>query len=143
MASSTPVLIDTSVWIDALRGRTPSLLAGVRELLAADRARRCDVVTAELRAGLRGHERAGFLEWFDAVPNLSVELRDWEQAGDLARSLRARGLTVPLTDLLVATLSLRHDVPVWTLDHHFDAVEGLRRHPEPQPSVTRPRRARR
>jgi predicted nucleic acid-binding protein len=33
---------------------------------------------------------------------------------------------MPSMDALIATLALRHDVPLLTNDRHFEAVPGLR-----------------
>ncbi|WP_190303239.1 MULTISPECIES: PIN domain-containing protein [Methylomonas] len=37
----------------------------------------------------------------------------------LAQQLRAKGLTLPLTDILIATVAQRHGITVLTLDKHF------------------------
>jgi predicted nucleic acid-binding protein len=41
------------------------------------------------------------------------------KAGNLAAQLRAKGLTLPLTDVLIATVALRNQVSVLTIDKHF------------------------
>ncbi len=64
-----------------------------------------------------------------AVPQLAVEAIDFTSAGDLLRDLRASGTTLPSMDGLIAALALRHDVPLLTLDRHFEHVPGLRRWP--------------
>lgn len=54
MANDTdPVLLGTSVWIDALRGRTAAVVARVRRLLNDDRAVTCGPVIYEIHRGLR------------------------------------------------------------------------------------------
>jgi len=50
---------------------------------------------------------------------LSTEDSDWQSAGQLGQQLRKKGLTLPLTDVLIATIAQRHAVPVLTLDKHF------------------------
>jgi hypothetical protein len=120
------VMIDTCVWVDALRGRTPSAVGTLRRLLLGDRAVRCDVVTAELRYGLRSHERERVLGNFAAVPSLAVAPEDWEAAGDLGAGLRRQGVTLPLTDLLIARVCLRAGIELYTHDGHFRAIDGLR-----------------
>ena len=126
MSAEQQVMLDTSVWVDALRGRTPTVVDAVRDLLREDRIVRCDVVGAELRVGLRDRERRKVLDLFSAVPNVAVDSGDWEAAGDLGASLRERGVTLPLTDLLVARVCLRHGLELFSLDAHFQHVEGLR-----------------
>jgi predicted nucleic acid-binding protein len=126
MSGEQQILLDTSVWVDALRGRTPTVVEAVRDLLREDRIVRCDVVGAELRVGLRDRERRKVLDLFSAVPNVAVDSADWEAAGDLGARLRERGVTIPLTDLLIARVCLRHGLELFSLDAHFQHVEGLK-----------------
>lgn len=122
------VLVDTSAWIAFFRGSTPGR-AEVRALLGEDRAVRCGPVELELRRGLRRREGATVLHVWSALPELVTEAIDFTSAGDLLRELAEAGVTLPSMDALVATLALRHEVPLLALARHFDAVPGLRRWP--------------
>jgi predicted nucleic acid-binding protein len=126
--AESPVMLDTCIWIDALRGRSQATVDAARRLLDEGLVVRCDVVTAELRYGLRLHERARVLPLLEAVPNVEVTSEDWNAAADLGAELRASGTTLPLTDLLVARVCLRRDARLWTTDGHFDAIDGLVRY---------------
>jgi len=117
-----PVLLDTCIWVDALRGRPEATVVEARRLLDEGLIVRCDVVSAELRFGLKSAERRKVLPLLEAVPNLAVTSDDWCAAADLGADLRAKGFTVPLTDLLVAVVSDRAHVKLWTTDAHFDAI---------------------
>ncbi len=123
------ILIDTSVWVDALRGRRREVTEAVRDLVSNDRVVTCDVVVAELRLGLRENERARVLGFLDAVPRVGVDASDWDAAGDAGARLRTRGVTLPLTDLLIARVCLRHGFKLLASDDHFRSVEGLVLHP--------------
>lgn len=122
------ILVDTSAWVAFFRGVDPGR-AEVRTLLAEDRALRCGPVELELRRGLRRREAATVFAVWSAVPPLPVESIDYTSAGDLLRELKEAGRTLPSMDGLIAAIALRHDVPLLTLDHHFDAVPGVRRWP--------------
>lgn len=119
------VLVDTSAWIDALRGRTPAVVSGMRRLLSEDQVVTCGPVIYEIYRGLRAGERQGVLPLFEALPRIAFEERDWERAGTLDASLRARGRSLPPIDVLIACLCLRHRVALFTLDEHFGHVPGL------------------
>lgn len=120
-----PVLIDTSAWVDALRGATPSIVANVDRLLHDDLAVTCGPVLFEIRRGLRKHERAKVLPLMEALHRLPFYEDDWERAGELDARLRADGTTMPPTDVLIAHLCLRYDLPLLTLDSHFSNVPRL------------------
>ncbi len=61
-----------------------------------------------------------------AIICLPFDEQDWELAGKLDASLRSKGITIPHMDLLIAWVCLRHNVPLFTLDQHFEAIEGIR-----------------
>jgi len=125
-AKPEPVLIDTSVWIDALRGRTPWVAASVRKLLEDDLAATCGPVLFEIRRGLKPPERKKVLPLFAALHRLPFDESDWESAGELDASLRKAGHSLPSMDVLIARLCLRDKAALFTLDEHFKQVPGLR-----------------
>jgi predicted nucleic acid-binding protein len=48
-----------------------------------------------------------------------MQEHDWINAGIVLQELRCKGITVPLTDALIATIAQRHQVSVLTIDKHF------------------------
>jgi predicted nucleic acid-binding protein len=42
--------------------------------------------------------------------------------------LRGRGITLPMSDILVGTVALKHGIQVLTLDKHFNNILGLKRY---------------
>ncbi|MEE8429620.1 MAG: PIN domain-containing protein [Candidatus Desulfatibia sp.] len=119
------VLLDTSIWIDALRGKTPNIVALTQGLLNDDRALTCGPVIFEIKRGLRSPERKKILPLFDALIRLSFDEAMWDAAGDLDASLRKKGVTIPPMDVLIAQICLHHKVALFTLDEHFRLVPGL------------------
>jgi len=122
------VLVDTSVWVDFLRGGRGA--AAVEELIRSGRAVACGIVLAELLAGVR---RAGQRDQLaDALQGLDyIEVREqtWRRTGELAAELRSKGRTLPMSDLIVAALALEHDLAVLAADNHFRLIPGLLLHP--------------
>jgi len=114
------VLIDTSAWIDFLRdsgGRAGDIAA---ELIRLDRAFITGPVIAELLHGCRGKKETAQLQsLFSAVPCLDIIREDWMATGDSLRTLKEKGLAVPLTDALIAAVAARNKMAVLTLDKHF------------------------
>jgi predicted nucleic acid-binding protein len=120
------VLLDTSVWIDAFRGKTPDIVAVTQGLLNDDRVLTCGPVIFEIKRGLRPPERKKILYLFDALIRLSFDETAWDAAGDLDASLRKKGITIPPMDVIIAQLCLHHKVSLFTLDEHFRSVPGLK-----------------
>ena len=120
------VLLDTSVWIDALRGKTPGIVAVTQGLLNDDRVLTCGPVIFEIKRGLRPPEKKKVLPLFDALIRLSFDEIVWDAAGDLDASLRKKGITIPPMDVIIAQVCLYHKVFLFTLDEHFHSVPGLK-----------------
>jgi predicted nucleic acid-binding protein len=119
-------LLDTSVWIDALRGRSPHIVAATEALLKDDRILICGPVLFEIKRGLRPPDRKKILPLFDALIRLSVDETVWDAAGDLDAALRKKGITIPPMDVIIAQVCLHHKVSLFTLDEHFHSITGLK-----------------
>jgi len=117
---SNQILIDTSAWIDFLRGREGAYSDAVERALSDDTALLCGVVIAELLQGAKGQKEVQQLEFlFANVPCLPVLPDDWHGAGQALQALRVGGVTVPLSDALIAAVARRNGVPILTADAHF------------------------
>ena len=126
MQSAENVIVDTSVWVDYLRGHDTGQREAVASLVQDGRAYICGVVLAELLAGARtDRDRDRIDTIFHGLPYLELSRPTWASAGLLASGLRAQGITLPLADLLVATLALEHGYAVFTRDAHFQRVPHL------------------
>jgi predicted nucleic acid-binding protein len=121
------VIIDTSVWVDYLRGTQNAQTDAVDHLLDTGRATICGAIEAELVAGLRNRaEREELSSLLEGCDYLDTARADWRRAGELAGQLRDRGWTIPLSDLIIAALALSHDQLLLTADRHFKHIPGLR-----------------
>jgi len=127
MTSDTEsVLLDTSVWIDALRGKTSNIVTTTQELLKDDRVLTCGPVIFEMKQGLRPSERKRIMPLFEALIRLPFDESAWDAAGDLDASLRKKGITIPPMDVIIVQICLHHKVSLFTLDEHFRSVHGLK-----------------
>jgi predicted nucleic acid-binding protein len=122
------VLLDTSMWIEALRpGGRAEMRQRVDELLAADQAVWCDIVRLELWNGARGEKEHRDLRFLESViVCLGTDQRVWDESFDLARRARARGLTVGVPDLMIVACGKRHGVPVESRDSQLEKLTTLR-----------------
>ncbi|MCI5162804.1 MAG: PIN domain nuclease [Candidatus Electrothrix sp. AX5] len=127
------VLIDTSAWIDFFRDTGGAVGDMVAELIQLDQAYLTGPVMAELLHGAKGKREMKNLEAvFATIPILDITGEDWLATGNSLQALRKKGCTVPLTDVLIASVAQRNNMAVLTLDKHFqylsvECVEVLER----------------
>jgi len=116
----TNILIDTCAWVAFLRSGQGTLAAQVAQALGDDAALLCGVTITELLQGAKGAKEKQQLDFLYAnVLCVSVEPADWVTAGLVLQSLRTQGITLPLTDALIAAVAKRKAVPILTIDAHF------------------------
>lgn len=130
------VLIDSSVWILALRKSSdPSAKERVDCLLKEERAAITPIIEVELLGGANSEKEFDLLKRrFDALPQIPITQGVWEKAARLAFQLRRASKTIPHIDILIATAAIVAGIPLLHADRHFDlmaeetdlAVESLK-----------------
>ena len=123
---SKGILPDTCAWIDYFRpGETP-LGERLEKVLADEVVYVCGPVLYELVQGAKSdEERASLTHAMAALPFLEMTEKLWIQAGKLSAALRREGKTIPFSDILIAALTLEHDLVVMTADEHFRFIPGV------------------
>lgn len=120
------VVVDTSVWIDLIRGSDSVGVDALRHLEARHaRIGITDVVYGELRAGsvdaALEHQLVAFRD-AEAIARLE-SLDDIERAAACMRATADAGRRVrSLTDCLIASVCIREDVPILHRDRDFDVL---------------------
>lgn len=117
------ILIDTSAWVEFLRGTGSRPHLRVRALLAGDFAT-CDTVRMEVLAGARDDAHLSNLRGLLArAVALPTTAQHHEHAAALYRTCRRNGETVrKLTDCLIAAVAIGEGVPVLHADQDFTVL---------------------
>jgi predicted nucleic acid-binding protein len=118
-------LVDTSAWLFALRkDANPAIKSRLDALLREDAIAIIGIVKLELLGGTRTREEFSRLKRrLDALPYISMEKPLlWDLASEMAFNLRRKGLTIPYTDILIASAAIREDVTLLHADIHYDQV---------------------
>ena len=120
------VLVDSSFFIRCMRtGLDP-----FEQLLAADDGYEfysCGVVKTEVCRGITSpklFERSK--QFFDVMCWVPTTDQIWENVMELAWNLARKGITMQVTDMIIAVSAINADAAVLTLDIDFDNVPGLR-----------------
>ena len=120
-------LIDTSAWIAFFRDGNTPVADTVEHLIETDQAIITGPVITELLQGVRREKEAKQLpELLKVLPYLEMQRKDWESAGQTLKDLRSRGITIPLTDAVIGAVAFRHQLPVLTLNKHFEHLPARR-----------------
>jgi predicted nucleic acid-binding protein len=120
------VIADTSVWIPFFNRPDSPEKAALDLLIDADEVSLVGVVLAELLQGCRTpSERNTLSEALLALRYYEVTPSTWQRTGDLSTQLLRKGITLPLSDLIVAALAIEHDCRVYSLDAHFKKIPGV------------------
>jgi len=125
--SGNSIALDTSVAIAVLAGQAGSLLSQPVEQILLPVP-----VVGELRYGALNSRRSA--ENLAEVERLVARCRVLDitaaTAAVYARlrlGLKEKGKPIPENDLWIAALCVEHQVPLVTLDGHFDVIEELER----------------
>jgi predicted nucleic acid-binding protein len=116
------ILLDTSVLIDYFRSKDAELLRRMRDLEAAI----CGVTRAEILCGTRDEQHRGrLIDALDVFHQISIPESLWDDIGDTLATLRRSGVTVPFTDVVIATVATASGLQLWTRDKQFSLIQYL------------------
>ena len=118
------VLVDTSSWIHMLRTKGDAAVrARVEALLQSGTACWCPMIRLELWNGAGGDREKKALRDLDRLlPELPITEEVWATANGLARTLHARGASVPSTDILIAACARHHGAGLEHADSDFEQI---------------------
>ncbi len=122
------ILVDTSIWIEYFNHSDSAHGESLERLLLEKRVVCSGIVLAELLQGAKiEQEFNDILENMIVLPFLETRLETWISAGQTSYSLRREGITVPITDMVMASLCFENNCSIFSLDRHFDLIPDLRR----------------
>lgn len=135
-------LIDSSCWVDYYRpGGNERIQAAVAEAIEADDAAICGMIRIEILGYIaRQAEYDAVSEDFSGLHDLPLTAREFTSAVTLGHALRAKGDSVPATDLLIAAAAIRHNALLIHCDRHFLTIgkySNLRQQAVGNPDVER------
>ena len=121
------VLIDTSIWIEFFNRDSSQPGDLLQQLLLEGRAATTGIILTELLQGAKlEKEFEAILSIVSAVPVLEATLETWVQAGRISFGLRRKGITIPTTESVIATIAIQNECQVFSLDPHFNKIPNLK-----------------
>jgi predicted nucleic acid-binding protein len=125
----TRIIVDTTIWIEFFRNTESAVSNHLKDLLRQRRVLMVGMVLAEILQGVKVPKEANLvLTGFTKLPYSEMTQDRWQQAGEISASLRKKGTTIPLSDLIIAACALAEGHEIYTLDPHFKRIPGVTLH---------------
>ncbi len=123
---SNKVIIDTSIWVNFFRGTDSKTVKEVSRLVREERAVLAGLVITELIQGIKKKADEKIVKkTMAALPYYEATREVWEKTGKKIKELRLKGVNLPLSDVLLATIAEENNCSVFTLDNHFRQIDGV------------------
>jgi len=120
------LLLDTSLWIDFTRARSPAPLKQfIAPFVLDPQAHLAEPVLFEVLRSARPEEARQLKAQFATLPTLSTPPDLWPRAIALGQACRQIGRTLLSLDLLVAAVALHHNAVLVSFDGDFEAIASV------------------
>jgi predicted nucleic acid-binding protein len=116
--------VDSTVWVEFFNGADERVKIFLTPKIDEDRVFYNGIILCELLIGALTKKEHEFLKSsFDGFHYLEISNKTFECAGRLGFDLRRKGITIPLTDLIIAAHCMEHKLKLVTLDRHFSMIK--------------------
>jgi predicted nucleic acid-binding protein len=121
-----PTLIDTSLWIDFTRTRSPRKLKQfIAPFILDPDAHLAEPITFEILRHATPAEAKQLTQQFQTLPMLATPPTLWSNAADLGQACRQKNITVHSLDLLIATIAVHYGAEMVTFDDDFQKIASV------------------
>lgn len=119
------IVVDTSVWVTALRASRSATAATLNALLDADEIALALPVRLELLAGVARADRPRLKRAMAALPVVVPSEETWHLVERWIESAANAGQRFGVTDLLIAAVAHEIGALVWSLDADFERMARI------------------
>lgn len=115
------IVVDTSIWIEYFKGNEAAASI-INDNTGFDLFITGPILTELIQGVKTESEKELFTTLMERFPRITVLEQDWVDAGKTGSKLRKYGVTVPMADLLIYTVSINNSCALFTLDKHFSLI---------------------
>ncbi len=120
------IVVDTSVWVDALRNSRSRTAATLSALIEADEVALPLPARIELMGGVSRKDRAALALALSGLPVLRPTDATWSVVERWVEASAQAGQRFAVTDLLIAALADEVGGLMWSLDDDFERMGRLK-----------------
>jgi|HubBroStandDraft_1064217.scaffolds.fasta_scaffold624354_2 predicted nucleic acid-binding protein len=119
-------LLDSNLWIDLTRSRSPRALKNFVSRYINDlQACLAEPIVFEVLRSATDAEALQLTQHFQSLPLLASPNNLWSSGVELARACRRVGLNAGSIDLLIATVAIHHGAELVTFDIDFQQIADV------------------
>jgi predicted nucleic acid-binding protein len=119
-------LVDTSIWIDYFRGKSEAIKNRMTDLAFNNRIYYNGIIISELLSGAKSKKQFDFIiENFSGLNYLEMDKEFFIFSSRITNKLRSLGITLPISDILIAAHAKFNNLIVFTKDKHFEKTGQL------------------
>lgn len=116
------IIVDTSIWIEYFKEKS-DIVKFIEERIMDDCIFMTGPIVTELLQGVKTKKEYEKLKnCIDGIPYLKISFEVWEKAGKISFKLRRKGITIPLTDIIISVVAINNNAKVYTLDKHYNEI---------------------
>ena len=119
------IVVDTSVWVEALRDGTSTAAGVLGELLDDDDVALVAPVRIELLAGAGVATQPRLRRLLSALPHWIPTASTWELLDSWLEPCSRAGERFGIADLLIGATASERDARLWSFDRDFVRMAGL------------------
>jgi predicted nucleic acid-binding protein len=119
------IVVDTSVWVSAMRHPGSDHALTLRALLDADEVALALPVRVELMAGVSRRDRTALARGLSALPVVRPSDETWHLIEGWVKTAAEGGQYFAVTDLLIAGVAREIGALIWSLDDDFSRMAPL------------------
>lgn len=119
------IIVDTSIWIEYFKNKS-DVVEFIERRIMDNIIFMVGPIVSELLQGVKtNREYEKLISCIDAIPYIEGTFEDWKKAGNISFNLRRKGITIPLTDIIISAIAINNQARVHTLDKHFNDIPEI------------------
>jgi predicted nucleic acid-binding protein len=119
-------LIDSSLWVDFTRAKSPiALKLFIHAWILDSAAVLCEPIAFEVLRHATKAERVKIHQQFSTMPLISTPEKLWRDATTLGGKCHEKGINLGSLDLVIAAIAIHHDAELITFDNDFSKIASV------------------